>query len=504
MSQNEVQYAGEYQLHRCELISSSGVQSEITNLIIEINLFEDIFKSTMTGSVIFADTNNLVDNMPIVGQEFLAFKVTTPSLEQSDLDFDYTENVFCVYEIGSRNSGTNSEMVEIKICSPELLRNERTRVSKSFESTVSETVLSLLTDPKYINTKKDIFIEPSLGIRKIVSPNFHPFSLIKTLSQEAIANNNNSPHFLFFENTKGFHFRSLQSLYSEGISGQFHYGEKGFEDKYDASGSSGKIAQGYKRILQFTTPQKNNVLQDINGGMLGSTLIMHDIYNKKYTKSTFSYFDNHNDFERLEGDTQMYAPTKYNRVIIDDQNNTVGSFTDARIHVHPTSTTVDDIDAQYMEENPETVENLVSQGVDRSLAKAAIEQRQQERGQEQTNPNYASNKADKWLLQRQQRIHELNTGMVVNMTINGNTAVAVGQIIDLSIPVSGIDHENAGKSKQQSGRYLISKLRHTFSNTTKTHLISLQATKDSNPIELESKASGQEPKKSGSSRVYQV
>ena len=29
MSQNEVQYAGEYQLHRCELISSSGVQSEM-------------------------------------------------------------------------------------------------------------------------------------------------------------------------------------------------------------------------------------------------------------------------------------------------------------------------------------------------------------------------------------------------------------------------------------------------------------------------------------------
>ena len=504
MSQNEVQFAGEFQLQRCELISSSGVQADITNIIVEINLFEDIFKSTMTGSVIFADTNNLVDNMPIIGQEFLAFKIFTPGLAQSDLDFDYTENVFCVYEIGNRESSTGSEIVELKLCSPELLRNERTRVSKSFEDTVSATVLSLLTDPKYINTKKDIFIEPSLGVRKIVSPNFHPFSLIKNLSQEAIASNNNSPHFLFFENTRGFNFRSLQSLYAEGVSGQYHYGDKGFEDRYDADGSSGVIAQGFKRILEFQTPQKNNALQDINGGMLGSTLIMHDIYNKKYTKSTFSYFNNHNDFERLEGDSQMYAPTKYNYVAIDDQNNTVGSFTDARIHVHPTSTTVDDIDAQYMEENPETVSDLVKQGVDSRLAQAEIARRQQERGQDETNPNYASNKADKWLLQRQQRIHELNTGMVVNMTINGNTTVAVGQVIDLSIPVAGIDHENVGKSKQQSGRYLISKLRHTFSNTTRTHLISLQATKDSNPIELESKASGQEPKKSGSSRVYQV
>ena len=199
MSQNEVQFAGEFQLQRCELISSSGVQADITNIIVEINLFEDIFKSTMTGSVIFADTNNLVDNMPIIGQEFLAFKIFTPGLAQSDLDFDYTENVFCVYEIGNRESSTGSEIVELKLCSPELLRNERTRVSKSFEDTVSATVLSLLTDPKYINTKKDIFIEPSLGVRKIVSPNFHPFSLIKNLSQEAIASNNNSPHFLFLK-----------------------------------------------------------------------------------------------------------------------------------------------------------------------------------------------------------------------------------------------------------------------------------------------------------------
>lgn len=504
MSRNEIQYAGEFLLEGCELISSAGVQADITNIIVEINLFEEIFKTTMTGSVIIADTDNLVDNMPIIGQEFIAFKITTPGLSRSDLDFDYTENVFCVYEIGKRQSTAGGEIIELKICSPELLRNERTRVSKSFEGTISETVLSILTDPFYINTKKDIFIESSLGVRKIVSPNFHPFTLIKNLSQEAIAYKSNSPHFLFFENTKGFHFRSLQSLYSEGLSGQYHYGDKGFEDRYDASGSSGVIAQGFKRILELQTPQRNNALLDASGGMLGSTLIMHDIYNKKYSKSVFSYFNNHNDYERLEGKTRTYAPTKYNYVIIDEQNNTVGSFTDARIHVHPTSTTVDNIDAQYMEQNPETVEDLVSQGVDRSLAKAAIEQRQQERGQDQTNPNYASNSADKWLLQRQQRIHELNTGMAVNMTINGNTTVAVGQVIDLSIPVTGIDHENIGKSKLQSGRYLISRLRHTFSNTTNTHLINLQATKDSSPIEFDSKSSGQEPKKSGSSRVYQV
>ena len=496
MPRNEIAFAGEFYLQRCELISSAGVQADITNIIVEINLFEDIFKSTMTGSIIFVDTDNLVDNMPIIGQEFVAFKISTPGLDTKGLSFDYTENVFAVYEIGQRIQGTGSEVVEFKICSPELLRNERTRVSKAFEGTVAETVLSVLTDEKYINTKKDIFIEPSIGVRKILSPNFHPFTLVKNLTKEAIAEENNSPHYLFFENTSGFNFRSLQSLYKQGISGQYHYGDKGFEGAGDGTADSGSVIQTYKRILDLDIPQKQNQLLDISGGMLGSTLIMHDIYNKKYTKSDYAYFRDHNVFERLEGSTQNYAPPKYNYVAIDEQSNTVGSFTNARIHVHPTSTTIDGIDAQYMEENPETVEDLVAQGVDRGLAEAAVEKRQQERGQDTTNANYASNNADQWLLQRQQRIHELSVGSVVNMTINGNTSVQAGQVIELRIPVPGIDHEGTGGSKLQTGRYLISKLRHTFSQTTRLHLIHLQATKDSSPIELPSVASGQEPTRS--------
>tara|TARA_Y100000114_G_C11755634_1_gene326715 strand:- start:473 stop:1984 length:1512 start_codon:yes stop_codon:yes gene_type:complete len=496
MQKNEVAFAGEFYLQRCELISSSGLQADITNIIVEINLFEDIFKSTMTGSIIFVDTNNLTDMMPIIGQEFVAFKISTPGLDYGKLSFDYTENVFAVYEMGSRIHDGGSDVVELKLCSPELLRNERTRVSKAFEGTVSETVLSILQDEKYINTKKDIFIEPSVGVRKILSPNFHPFSLIKNLTQEAIAEENNSPHYLFFENTSGFNFRSLQSLFKQGIGGQYHYGDKGFEGATDGTADGGSIVQAYKRILTLDIPQKQNQLLDVSGGMLGSTLIMHDIYNKKYLKSDFAYFRDHNIFERLEGDTQSYAPTKYNYVAIDDLGNTVGSFSNAKMHVHPTSTTEAGLDAQYMEEDPETVSDLVEQGVDSRLAQAEIARRQQERGQQKTNPNYAANNADKWLLQRQQRMHELKVGSILNMTIHGNTTVQAGQIIEVRIPVPGIDHEGTGDSKLQTGRYLISKLRHTFSQTTRLHLCHLQATKDSSPIDIPSVASGQEPTRS--------
>jgi len=184
---DNLQFAGEFSLEKCDLISSSGVAADISKIVAEINIFEDIFSTALTGSIILADTNNLVDNMPIIGQEYISMKIITPGLDGDD-GIDFTENVFCVYEMGGRTpSGSNSEIIELKICSPELLRNQRTRISKAYEESISVIVQSIMENEKYINTKKDLYIEPTLGIRKILSPNFHPFHLIRQLKRESMS-----------------------------------------------------------------------------------------------------------------------------------------------------------------------------------------------------------------------------------------------------------------------------------------------------------------------------
>jgi len=479
---NSIQFAGEFILDKCELISSAGVSADISKIIAEINIFEDIFSNALTGSIIITDTNNLVDNMPIIGQEYISLKITTPSMEQDAIDF--TENVFCVYEMGGRTpAGTNSEVVELKICSPELLRNHRTRISKAYEQTADQIVKSIMENEKYINTKKDLYIEPTLGIRKILSPSFHPYHLIKQLTKESVSAKNNSPHYLFFENINGFHFRSIQSLYEDAVQQHFHFGDKGTDEAYSSkSGEAGRIVQAFKRMINYSVPSKNNSIIDIKGGMLGANLIMHDIYNKKYQTSTFSYFNDHDRHKRID----KGSSPKYNNVLIDEEN-TVGDFTSSRIHLHPTSTTTDDRDAQYI----------------RVLDKAAQGEEVSTEEQDE-NKDYMSNRADNWLLQRRQRIHELSNGMTINMTVHGNTTLTVGQVIEVSLPVFGTDHEDTKISKHQSGLYLINKLRHTFNPPTRVHTVSLQATKDSYPIEFESKASGKEPKQVGRPTVYQI
>ena len=48
------------------------------------------------------DTNNLIMNAPITGQEFLSFKITTPTLDNVAIDF--TEHVMAVYKIDLRKA----------------------------------------------------------------------------------------------------------------------------------------------------------------------------------------------------------------------------------------------------------------------------------------------------------------------------------------------------------------------------------------------------------------
>ena len=53
------------------------------------------------------------------------------------------------------------------------------------------------------------------GNKKIITPNVKPFTLITKAMKESISIVNSNTSYMFFENTKGFHFRSLASMYAQ-------------------------------------------------------------------------------------------------------------------------------------------------------------------------------------------------------------------------------------------------------------------------------------------------
>ena len=195
-----IQYAGEYTLESVRLFASSGNIIPLNGLTVSISLFENIFSPTMSGTITLLDANSIVSNLPIIGQEFLSFKIKTASItEEGTSVIDFTKNPFSVYKIDQRIEGTNSELITLHFASPEMLRNLRTRVSKRYTNTIDNIAIDVIQNSRYINSKKDLFVEETVGVRKIISPNSNPFTFIQKLSSEAISKNNGSPFFLLKE-----------------------------------------------------------------------------------------------------------------------------------------------------------------------------------------------------------------------------------------------------------------------------------------------------------------
>ena len=78
-----IQYAGEYILKEASLVTSSGVVFDLMGTILGIEIYENIFSTSISGNFVLVDENNIVTNGPIIGQEYLYLKIGTPSLDGS-------------------------------------------------------------------------------------------------------------------------------------------------------------------------------------------------------------------------------------------------------------------------------------------------------------------------------------------------------------------------------------------------------------------------------------
>ena len=88
MAADGIQYAGEFTISDAKIFSSSGNVIPLEGLVQTITIFESMYKQSMTGVISILDTNSIVKNLPIIGQEFLSFKIKT-SPEGKNLSYNH-------------------------------------------------------------------------------------------------------------------------------------------------------------------------------------------------------------------------------------------------------------------------------------------------------------------------------------------------------------------------------------------------------------------------------
>ena len=443
---NGMQYVGEFLIERLTITSSkTGATESLTGTgQYQLDMYESIYNNAVTAKLTIVDDNNILSNLPILGQEIIDIKIKTAGLEE----FSITKQ-FVVYEISGRSEFTRgTEVFTLNLVSLEFLQGMRTVVSGSYTDTISNIVKSILTDSEILGyDPSKVFIDKTVGIRKFVFPNSHPDIVIERLATESIPEGNKgAPFFMFFESLDGVHFENLINMYKSNTVQEFHSG-----DAILLSGAGlsklNDFDEEMKRIISMSVSSQNNMMANISEGMLGSKMIEYNIFTKSYETVTYNYFDDFDKYDRISDDMSENNPV-YMDTNVPGTQKRISDYSDASLHLHPTSS-YNSMDAQSYSKNKKML--------------------------------YNPNQIKSTFLDRQAKYAELDTTSEVVIRTNGHSAIRVGNPVIFNRQVIGRDHGDEDINSLYSGKFLIAKARHIFDIPNKKYETILSLIKDSSP-----------------------
>ena len=312
-------YPGDFRTSEIILYSYGGSQLEISGLTAVVNIYQDLDSAFQSGNILFFDTIGAANRLPIIGNEFIEFKMRTPIEADGDEELDATNHRFQVYEKRSVKTSQNVQAIALFFTSIESIRNERLRVSKSLTGSYAEMVNTLVKgDKTLLNSKKDLFLDPTLGSYTYTFPNVRPIDGVRLVQGLSEPQNFKTPHYMFYENNRGFHFRTLESLYRESGDTDRNRPFVAYIDLLSAFNPSFSVADAnvdtpITKPYSFSFNESYNTLANTRRGMFGSITYAHDLIDKKFVKSKLTYTNYYE--QALHIDAPTGAGNKYQGIM---------------------------------------------------------------------------------------------------------------------------------------------------------------------------------------------
>ena len=421
------------------LVNSVGERQNLTlGTIAELNIFEDIESNAVIGTMHIMDAYNIISNASLQGNERLIFKLSTPGTTNDKVDIvDASEETgypFHIHGLTDRIQQSETLMTyTLHFSSKELIRNVRTRVSRAYNGGLAQSVVDILRDESGLNSRKDIYYEETRNQDKVVIPNLRPFDAINMISRKALSKNANGAGYYFYETTKGFHFRSYESMlaykskYARPVILTLVY-----QPKIIGTSSDRKFMNQHG-IDSFEFMQHFDVLGHQATGTYANRVITHNIYDKSYNVKDYHY---HNQFANMFHTDEVDSASKRN---------------------YPISDTPVDLDPKEGAPGDKTVSDYPNSLV--SLQSSTRFLHGENTGVFGTDPDSEGLTEATRISQENQ----IQNSTRVKITMPGHSYLQAGDVIDFRLPSN---EPNKGDKKgyqfdeYHSGRYVVVKLRH--------------------------------------------
>lgn len=269
----ELQFPQDFSIEKAELITVNGQIFDIKFLIGELNIYEDLFSTSLSGDMVLVDAENRVMNWPLFGYETVNIRFQTPDFPPIDLSF---------YVSGVKDRGLIKEREQtyrLSLITPEALRNYTSEfVSKSYKgkliSSIAGDIQRTFLQSNFVRN------HPTKFLHHYIIPNLNPFQAIWWLASRANSSTHNGASYVYYQDVDGFHFVPVELL----LQGepQIEYKWQAGNVRTDEKFPKRRTDEDFFSIQQYDIMGEADILDNLMKGMYGNRLITHNITTKRF------------------------------------------------------------------------------------------------------------------------------------------------------------------------------------------------------------------------------
>lgn len=304
-----------------------GKPMNIGGMVIELNIYEHIDKPYLTGSLLFVDNNNIVNDLNISGTEKVRIRLTTDITEQGDPNYSI-EKLFVIQEISNSVKGSDyNETVSLQLIEESGALSRVKRVSKSYTNQPNKIIKSIAKNflDKEVKVIGDNELVESKKL-KVVIPNLTPLDAMNWIKDRSYTTYG-MPYFMFASLCDDkIRYIDLETiLNAQPINANEYTMSETYGsdlDKYDIN------AQAYA-IKAYRTTKQENSLDLSRLGLIGAT---YNFIDTTTGTNISKQFDVSKVFDGLKDRGAFKSQDKYNY----DEKGIIG---DRKLHQH-TSTEI--------------------------------------------------------------------------------------------------------------------------------------------------------------------
>lgn len=425
MSDNQSVVTTGFEIISIDVFLKNGQEISLKGLYQEINLYDSIFSSCLTGNVLITDSIGLINSLQFDGQEGILIKI---GKTREEIIFQQS---YRIHKLSNRkNINQNSEMYVLHFVSDEFIFSSQLKVNQVFSNTTySQMAVQVLVN--YLGVDKMV-LHNSEGLHTKQMPNLSPLETVTWMAKRAL-DKNKSPSFLFFQNRYGYNFVSLNELIENKDSIRVTFNPKNLSE-------SENFNEEFYGARYMSVVNQYDVIDSIQSGVYASSLIGFDPMTRTVKTKDLTFSDHYSKNNHLnENSNYVEFLNKSNISRIAKTNLTSH---ESRKLLYPVS-------------------------YDRGLSKYI-------QNNDKNSINYAEN--PDYLLERKAIIKNLMTKRV-RVVVPGNFRFTTGQTVLLQYPER---QEQTSDNKDESlfGNYLIVGARHII--TYNKHETVFDAVTDSN------------------------